>query len=192
MPRRPKGYAGINHETIGSDILSVLRTLSLPEQILGAETAQALSSINPEGWYPIAMMLDLMERLHKAVGPYGMRKMGRTLFRMSHEETARRMCTSARDIVFAFDRLYNNANRGGSIGGWKVLKFEPGRVELEKTTPHLCLMEEGLLEAALAAMGTPSIVEQTACFRNGAEACVFVATSTITDARWNGAAEARR
>src|SRR5678815_240793 len=86
MPRRPKGYAGINHETIGSDILSVLRTLSLPEQILGAETAQALSSINPEGWYPIAMMLDLMERLHKAVGPYGMRKMGRTLFRMSHEE----------------------------------------------------------------------------------------------------------
>ncbi len=177
---------GDRHETIGSDIIAVARTLSLPEQILGEETAAQLSKIDPTGWYPIALLLDLMDRLNAAIGPYGMRKMGRTLFKLSHEEAAKKIAHSAHDIVHAFDKLYHNANRGNQIGGWKVLEFSPGKVVLEKTTPHLCLMEEGLLEAALAAMGTPALVSQTQCFRNGADCCIFVATSVITDSRWTG------
>jgi hypothetical protein len=162
----------------------VLHTLNLPDQILGAETAGSLARLDPNGWYPIAMMLELMERLFTAIGPYGMRKMGRTLFKMSHEETAKRTCRSARQLLYAFDGLYHNANRGNGIGGWKVVEFSPGHAVLENTTPHSCLMEEGLMDAALAAVGAPSLVSQSACVRNGAERCVFVASSAISDARW--------
>jgi len=30
MPRQPTGYAGLNHTTIGSDILSILKVLTFP------------------------------------------------------------------------------------------------------------------------------------------------------------------
>jgi hypothetical protein len=56
--RRPKGYLGIDHGTIGSDIVAVIKILKLPEQILGVEDATRLSSIEPRGWYPIELMLD--------------------------------------------------------------------------------------------------------------------------------------
>jgi hypothetical protein len=39
--RRPRGCTGRNHQTIGSDILSVLRIVKLPEQVRGAENAKA-------------------------------------------------------------------------------------------------------------------------------------------------------
>jgi len=82
--------------------------------------------------------------------------------------------------------MYRHANRGTAIGGWRVLRFEPGRAELEKTTPHLCTMEEGILTQALAALGIPVIIEQPACFRQGAAACHLVLTSRIADVRWIG------
>lgn len=33
--RRPRGYVGTRHETIGSDILAVLGVVSMPKQTLG-------------------------------------------------------------------------------------------------------------------------------------------------------------
>ena len=33
-----------------------------------------------------------------------------------------------------------------------MLGFEPGKAELEKTTPHHCVMEEGIFSAALLAL----------------------------------------
>jgi hypothetical protein len=66
--RRPRGYTGRQHETIGSDILSVMRVLKLPEQVLGAEVCVRLKEVDPKAWYPIEWLLDLMDRLDKAVG----------------------------------------------------------------------------------------------------------------------------
>ena len=34
--RKPRGYLGKGHETIGSDILAVMQMLKMPEQVLGA------------------------------------------------------------------------------------------------------------------------------------------------------------
>ena len=59
---RPKGYVGLRHETIGSDILSVAQILKLPEQTLGAELAGKLSRVKADRWYPIGDLLDHIER----------------------------------------------------------------------------------------------------------------------------------
>src|SRR5262245_43045499 len=99
MKRRPKGYLGIGHETIGSDILAVLQILKLPEQVLGAEEVQRLGAVDPSGWYPIQWLLDLMERLDQHVGHYGLVQLGRALFKLSHEERVLTVAKSARDIV---------------------------------------------------------------------------------------------
>ena len=185
--RRPKGYLGIDHETIGSDILAVLKILKLPEQILGVEDARRLAEIEPKGWYPIGLLLDLMEKLDREVGHYGLLRMGRTLFNLSHEARVGKQATCARDIVYGIDAMYRHSNRGRMIGGWEVLSFEPGNATLEKTTPHHCLMEQGILSAALSAVGCPGIVSQSQCFREGAEACHYIVSSSFTDERWGGA-----
>jgi hypothetical protein len=186
--RRPKGYVGRRHETIGSDILAVTRILRLPEQVLGAEEAEKLAKVDPTAWYPVEWLLDLMEALDKSVGHFGLMRMGRTLFELSHRERLIETARSARDVVYGIDGMYHHANRGIGIGGWRVIRFEPGRAELEKTTPHHCIMEQGILSGALAAVGCPSNVSQSQCFRQGADACVFVVSSALTDERWDGQA----
>jgi hypothetical protein len=202
MTRQPKGYVGTNHETIGSDLLAVTDSLEhlmrrddsqggqrstlVIQQVLGEEAWKRLAGVTPNGWYPIAWMLETLETLHHKLGRYGLLRMGRTLFKRSHEARVLQSATSARDIVYGIDDMYKHANRGTAIGGWQVLSFAPGAAELEKTTPHHCVMEEGILAQALQAVGAPGMVSQRACFRDGAEACQFVITSTVIDRRWMG------
>ncbi len=186
MDRRPRDYLGAQHETIGSDILAVLRTLKEPEAVLGAVVAARVASVDPAGWYPIAQFLELMEVLDGRVGERGLMSMGRTLFKLSHESRAKEEATSAADIIFGIDGMYHFANRGIDIGGWKVVGFQPGRAVLVKNTPHHCAMEQGILDEALRLVGAPSRISQSECFRKGAELCRFNVHSRITDHRWHG------
>jgi len=186
MQRRPKGYAGIHHETIGSDIISVLQILKLPDQVLGLEESKKLRAVDPHGWYPIAWLLSLMETLDRRIGHYGLVRMGRRLFELSHQERVLQVASSARDILYGLDDMYHHANRGQLIGGWKVLRFDAGYAEIEKTTPHHCVMEQGILSGALAAVRCPGIIAQRECFREGSESCIYTVSSALTDERWSG------
>jgi hypothetical protein len=186
MTRAPRGYRGINHETIGTDVLALVGSILMPEPILGKELTDRLRAVQPTRWYPIADLLEPLEELDRKLSPDSLRKVGRTLFSLSHEAQFRRSATSARDVVYGIQQLYRIANRGTDIGGWTVISFEPGRAILEKTTPHHCVMEEGILEAGLRVLNVPSVIHQTSCFRAGAEACRFSITSHVTDARWTG------
>jgi hypothetical protein len=184
--RKPKGYRGINHETIGSDILSVLRVCTLPRQVLGAQISDQLADVKPDGWYPISMLLDPMEFMAQRVGHVGLLQMGWALFKLSHEELVKKTARSGADIVFGLDDMYHHANRGQDIGGWRVMAFTPGYAKLEKTTPHHCWMEEGILAEALRAVGIAASVSQSSCFRQGADACIYEIRSPIRDERWMG------
>ena len=182
--RRPRGYHGVGHETLGSDILAVVRSLQLPEMTLGKEMAQTLAGVEKDSWYPIATLLEAMEHLDRRIGANGLRQMGRTLFQLTHK--SRGTPPSARAVIHGIDGMYHHANRGRDIGGWSVLRFEPGLAELEKNTPHHCVMEEGIVHAALAAAGVTSEIAQVECFRRGHDVCVFRVESTVTDQRWSG------
>jgi hypothetical protein len=187
MPvRRPRGYTVEDHETLGSDILAVLKILRMPEQVLGKEEWLQLQQVRAEDWYPIERLLGLMEILEAHVGPYGLMQMGRRLFELSHKDRVKVIAKSARDIIYGIDSMYHHANKGRGIGGWKVLKFEPGLAELEKNTPHHCVMEQGILTEALHTVSCPSNVTQTKCFRDGADVCVYQVTSAFIDQRWSG------
>ncbi|MES1189377.1 MAG: hypothetical protein ABUL60_36510 [Myxococcales bacterium] len=187
MPvRRPRGYYGEDHTTLGSDILAVLQILKLPEQVLGKEEADRLKTIKPDQWYPIEWLLGLMEILEAHVGPYGLRQLGRKLFQMSHKERVVQVAKSARDILYGVDGMYHHANRGRGIGGWKVLKFEPGLCEIEKNTAHHCVMEEGILTEALLTIGCACNVTQIQCFQDGADTCIYRVTSAFVDKHWSG------
>jgi hypothetical protein len=188
--KRPRGYIGRQHETLGSDILSVQRILKLPEQVLGVQESRKIAAIDLNGWYPVEWLLDLMEKIDKSLGHYGLLRMGRTIFDLSHKARVVAVARCARDIVYGIDGMYQHSNRGTAIGGWKVLRFEAGFAELEKTTPLHCVMEQGLLTAALMAVGCPGTVSQTACLRKGDPACIFSITSLFVDERWFGATPA--
>ena len=186
MQKFPKRYRGHNHETIGSDILSLLDAILMPEQVLGKDLTQRLRAIQPTEWYPISTLLEPLELLDRRLGSDSIRKVGIALFKLSHEANVRRSASSARDIIYGLDGLYRAANRGADIGGWAVLEFAPGRAVVEKTTPHHCVLEEGILEAALRTVNVTASIHQRACFRKGAEACEMVISSHIVDARWSG------
>jgi hypothetical protein len=111
-------------------------------------------------------------------------RLGRRRFELSHRTRVPRK--SARDVVYGIGEMYHFSNRGRDIGDWTVLQFQPGYAELEKTTPHHCVMEQGILTAGLAALDCPAVIAQTQCFREGAESCVYTISSTRTDALWTG------
>ncbi len=184
--RRPQGYRGENHETIGSDVLSVLKVVTFPDTALGPKLAEELSRVKPNAWYPIAPLLDAMERLDQKLGRTGLVQMGRNIFRMSHRERVQQTAKSAADILYGLDAMYHHANRGRDIGGWRVTVFRPGYARMEKTTPHHCVVEEGILVEALDCVGVPAIVSQVQCLRSGSPLCEYELSSVITDETWTG------
>lgn len=186
MQPQPRQYRGVDHQTVGSDILAFLKAVHSPELVLGEELTARLRQVKPEAWYPIGLLLEMLEKLEGRLGAYGLRSMGWSIFKVSHAEAVKQVAKSARDIIYGIDGMYHRANRGTGIGGWKVLSFGAGRAELEKTTPHPCAVEEGILEEALRTVGARATVKQSACVREGAEACTFVIEAKATDASWGG------
>jgi hypothetical protein len=191
--RKPSGYVGRQHETIGSDLLAVQKSLEwlaekatqrLPAQIIGPEHLARLATVKPHDWYPIDWLLELMDRLDSRIGRYALMKMGRVLFTLTHEGKA--PLGSGRDVIFGIDAMYHAANRGEQIGGWRVLSFEADRAVLQKTTPHHCAMEEGILLQALQSVNAPSVVTQERCFREGADLCEFLILPSVSGRAWTG------
>jgi hypothetical protein len=154
--------------------------------VLGKDEVERLRHVKPDSWYPIEWLLGLMEILEAHVGKYGLMQLGRKLFESSHKARVLLVAKSAKDILYGMDGMYHHANRGRGIGGWQVLKFEPGLAELEKNTAHHCLMEQGMLTQALTSVGCACNVRQTRCFLDGADTCVYQVTSTFVDKRWAG------
>lgn len=179
-------YENATHETRGSDLLAVLGVVKLPEQILGPVWVERLRSLQPDGWYPIVMLLELLETLAKRGGTASLVQMGRQLFRDSHQARVTPDFKSAGDVIFGMDAMYHHANRGQNIGGWKVTKFKPGVAVLEKTTPHLCALEEGILLEALHTIGAESLIIQSKCRTRGDTLCEFEIRSSVRDDRWMG------
>ncbi|MDP3274172.1 MAG: hypothetical protein Q8Q09_03185 [Deltaproteobacteria bacterium] len=173
MKRAPQGYRGLRHETIGADILAVLDALTFPRGVLGDAVVDELEKIGASQWYPIDQLLNLLELLDKKVGPQGLRKTGRALFRRTHQKRTQEMAKCGRDIVYGIDGMYRFANRGIDIGGWNPVQFDAQIAVLEKSTPHHCMLEEGILDGALVAVGATSTVSQSQCFRKGAAMCIF-------------------
>ena len=188
LPRRPTGYLGRGHETIGSDILAVPHALrhllgtegaaprSLLESTLPRESLERLEHVEPNGWYPIEWLLELTEMLDQKLGRYGLRRVGRTLFKLSHEQRMAERMHYGVDVVRGIDTMYHHANRGEGIGGWSVLSIDDKKARLQKTTPHHCALEEGILSQALSAVSCRAVVAQAECFREGADACIFEIT----------------
>lgn len=198
LERKPKGYQGLRHETIGSDILAVRDALAYLSgvsneedirntcrKVLGEEAARRIESVEPGGWYPIGWLLEMMESIEVKVGRNGLRRMGRLLFQRTHAANFSKVARVARDLVYGIDAMYHAANRGVYIGGWTVRSFSASLAELEKTTPHHCAMEEGILSEACSTLGVHAMVSQRQCFRLGADCCLFVIVPTsISDPKW--------
>ncbi len=181
--RPPKGYVGVNHVARGIGLLAVLEALRDPEQVLSAEQAQRLRAVRPEEWYPVEWALELMELLDAQVGRHGLQRMGRSLY--PRTRLGQTPPQSVRQLVFGLNESYHAGNRGSQIGGWEVLRFEPGEALLEKTTVHHCAMEQGVIMGALSALGCDAEVEQTQCLRLGADSCVFSIKSTCSPELWD-------
>ena len=187
MRVKPRGYTGIDHQTIGSDILSVVAVIPvMPETTLGKDLFERLRAVKLDGWYPITLLLEAMDKLDERIGRFGLMMMGRKLFEMSHAEQFKKVAKTAADLVFGLDGLYHHANRGQGIGGWEVVRFEPGHAEVVKTTPHNCIMEEGIVSEAFRTLGIPTMVQQRECLRQGSDHCRYILQSPISDQQWMG------
>ncbi len=190
--RHPRGYEGIDHLTIGSDLLAVRHALAAltrahhtANRLLGPVASGRLDQIQPDGWYPMGWLLEMMETMDQRIGRFALLKLGRTLFKLSHERRIAEVAGCGRDIVHGIDAMYRHANRGLGIGGWEVVSFDANCAVLDKTTPHHCMMEEGILSQAMTAVGSPAVISQTHCFREGADACRFVIVPAMQSAAWD-------
>lgn len=175
-----------SHLALGAHILAVVQTLRAPEALLGEEWLARQRHIHPRGWYPVSVLLELLNQLHRRVDREGLVALGRQLFRDAHQRRLTPYLRSAGDVVFSLNGMYHHAHRGKDIGGWEVLLFSPGRAVLRKTTPHPCALEEGVLCEALHCVGVEAEVRQAACVQHGARACDFEIRSPVRGERWSG------
>ena len=180
----PRGYLGIGHETRGSEIMTILETVRAPELTLGVEMVVWLKKLRPDGWYPIGLMLDLMETLEQKLGKYHLKQLGWTIFSRDHAPQLREHVRTAQEALQLCDAQYKTSNRGTSIGGWKVVSFTHARAELEKTTPHHCAMEEGILEEIMRTLGVVCTVSQSECIRAGGDICRFLIEPKVAGPSW--------
>ena len=174
-----------DHEILGSDLLSVIAALPLADLVLGAALAARLRSAKPDGWYPVSLFLEALERVSSKVGRFGLLQMGRQIFASRAEVFAKTPRTVA-GTLYNMNALYRRANRGSDIGGWEMIAFRPGYAEMIKTTPPDCLMVEGIVSEALRAVGVPTLIEQRECVHRGAPHCRFLFTSSVTGNKWMG------
>ena len=188
MRRFPKGYLGFDHVTRGGDLLAVLDAIIGPDFILGATLAQKIRKLKPDEWVPIALLMELYEKLSEKLGPYHMKQVGWTIVKRYHASDVLKRFHSAEEVVYALDALYRQGNRGTAIGGWKVTLFTPTRCEMEKTTPHHCGMEEGIVEEMMRTLGISTTVYQTDCLRKGSDLCRFVIEPKGSNPPWMKAA----
>src|SRR5690606_6541116 len=93
VKRRPRGYVGRNHETLGSDVLAVLKAVTLPERTLGPDLARRLGAVRADRWYPIGLLLEAFEVMDAKLGDYGLHHVGWELFKLSHADACARTCT---------------------------------------------------------------------------------------------------
>ena len=75
--RRPRGYVGIDHETLGSTFQSILAALKQPEQVLDHDELERLKEVDAERWYPVGWLLSITETLDGVVGQRGLVRIGR-------------------------------------------------------------------------------------------------------------------
>lgn len=179
-------YRNATHETLGSDVLAVLHTMKYPDQVLGEAWVQRLRALDPNQWYPIDTLLELLTALFKKAGHAALVQTGRQIFRDSHQARLTPDLKSAGDIVYGIDGMYHHANRGQDIGGWQVTRFGPGVAVLRKTTPHHCALEEGILYEALHTVGADALIVQSQCMQRGDACCELELRSSVRDTRWMG------
>ena len=146
-----------------------------------------IEQVQRDGWYPIGELLEIMDVLDRHFGAEGLRKLGRTIIRMSHAKLANDGVMCPRDFLNNIDRMYRIANRGTDIGGWALASFSSTRAELRKTTVHHCHMEEGIVMQVMEALRAPCRIEQTRCFRRGDDHCLFVLTPALASQPFEGA-----
>ena len=181
--RKPTNYVGKNHETSGRDVLSILKTVNLPEATLGPALAARLKAMTPDGWYPISDLLEMLERMDQKLGSYHLKQVGWTIIQSVPAEFMAQY-KDARALLNGFNDIYHFNNRGEGIGGWRVTAFDAHRAELDKYTVHHCVMEEGIIEESLRKVGVSARVTQSACFRRGAPHCHYVIEPRKADERW--------
>lgn len=186
------------HEVIGADMLAVRRAVEFlsssastkttsmyVRNVLGNALTERLDAIDPERWYPVSVMLEMERALDDKIGASGLRRMGRALFKHDLSEMTRTHMKSVRESLSALDAMYRTHNRGANLGGWTVRSFTETRAELVKTTPHNCLMEEGILIEACATFDIAVVVAQPECVRNGDDHCLYIVTpTTLLSSKW--------
>jgi hypothetical protein len=170
----PAAYVGWHHETRGSDLIAAFAVVNELDPGIAAHWMPLVRTLDATQWYPIDLLLALGMAARERFGEALLRRMGERIFEVSHAPSFR--ASTVADVAFGIDGLYRAANRGDDIGGWGVVTFTDTHALIEKTTPHACLVEEGILIAACRAVGEPVELRQRTCVQQGAAACLFELT----------------
>lgn len=184
-PRRvPRGYEGWNHETLGSDLIATFAAVNAVDPRFSEHWMPLVKTLDAHGWYPIDVLLALGIAAEERFGSELLVRIGEEIFARSHAATFRSSAATVADVAYGIDGMYRAANRGKGLGGWRVIEFTEGRALIEKTTPHPCQIEEGILGAACATLSVPVAISQTQCVRHDHDACWFALRALGPTSHW--------
>lgn len=177
-PRPQDPYAHM--EVLGRAFLAILQGMDVVQaRVMRMLAERGISPpIRPEGWYPMPVLLALLQSIHEQIGPVTVKGIGRSI--PSTAPFPKDIDTLEKGLR-SIDTAYNATHRGrGHIGAYRYQAGPgPRSARVVSDTPYPCDMEMGLVEALADqfrptdALGMRLEHAPGGCRKRGDKACTY-------------------
>jgi hypothetical protein len=141
-----------------------------------ALTERNIDDPDPDGWYPQAAELDVLETVAEELEPHLLDRLGEQIPDVAAWPSG---ISGVADGLRSIDDAYHRNHRGGEIGHYRFERVADGRGRVVCRNPYPCPFDRGLVRAVAKEYSPVEsfvFVEEwgDACRREGDERCTYV------------------
>ena len=132
-----------NAETLGSQIVAFVEAIPMGKDFRMKVLAKHGIAPQPDRWYSQQRWLDAMKEVYERLGPHSLFMLGLSVI----EKTEFPPVADLKDALELLDDFYRKYHRGGKIGGYSLLAFDPEvkQAILRSSTPYASDYDRGLI-----------------------------------------------
>lgn len=151
-----------------------IRDAVMNPTMLFADQLFDISNIDPQGWYPGEIEIQLENIIEKKLGKLTLIRIGRSIIKRNRDFILTAGYSAPEEYFREIDYRYRLNNRGPGIGKVELVQEEMGYILLKNSTPYNCILAEGIYQEVVSMHGGSLVtVRQKTCKRDGHSHCLF-------------------
>jgi hypothetical protein len=145
-------------ETNGATVRNIIEGCGVfQSRVTKLLAEKGITDIKMDGWYPLHVVLDIIQELAKSVGPNILSEIGKTVPKNSIFPPE---IDSFEKVLVALDFAYKANHRNGNIGKYEVIQLEPKKYHVKCDNPYPANFNLGLLRGLSRKFSTLVRIEQ--------------------------------